>query len=138
MTTTALNFYSDMLSDLPATSWHEEQREHFGIPEECCNEAMLGLLIHRPDKSGVVHPIAFVIEPLHVANTLMALAEFLREAFHPLAGHVGNVAVIDFMPPMDEFGVAVGVSRRWVVDASNYRLMLSNICSTVQILAKGL
>lgn len=124
---------SQMLGDVPQTSWHEDVRRDLGIPEDCADEALLTLIMHRPGRSCAVRPVAFVIEPYQLNNTLMALSEFLREAFHPVTGRADVLAVIDFLPPLDCFGESTGISRRWVVDKTNYTLLLAQITAYVRI-----
>lgn len=126
---------SQMLGDVPQNTWHEDVRRDLGIPEDCADEALLTLVVHRPGRSCAVRPIAFVIEQHQLNNTLMAMTEFLREAFHPVTGRPEVLAVIDFLPPIDCMGASHGVSRRWVIDKTNYTLMLSQVTDYIRIVA---
>jgi len=127
-----------LLGDAPAISWHEEVRRDLGIPDECAGEAMLTLVLHRIGRSTAARPIAFVIDPDHAHNTVMALTEFLRESFHPVTGRYDVMAVLDFLPPLDTLGVSCGISRRWVIDKTNYTMLLGDISSYVSVVARGL
>lgn len=132
------DMFDQLLEDGPHVTWHEEFRHDLGIPDECAGEAMLTLLIQRPSTGSLTRSIAFIIDPGHARNTLKALTEFLREAFHPLTGRDDVLAVIDFLPPLDALGGSVGIGRRWVVDSSNYQLMLGHVSAYVGVLARGL
>lgn len=127
---------SQMLGDVPQTSWHEDVRLELGIPDDCAGEALLGLTICRHGGNSV-RPIAFVIEPHQAKNTVLALGEFLREAFHPVSGRSDVLAVLDFLPPLDDFGASKGICRRWIVDYSNHQLLLPDISAFVLAVARG-
>lgn len=127
--------FDTMLADVPQASWHESVRHDLGIPEECAGEALISIVISRHGGSSV-RPIAFVIEPHQTRNTVLALAEFLREAFHPVTGRKDVVAVVDFLPPLDDFGTANGICRRWLVDASNYQVLMADIGVYVNVRAE--
>lgn len=129
---------SKLLGDVPQISWHEEMRRDLGIPEECSNEALLTLVVSRIGRATAARPIAFVVEPLQLRNTLMALTEFLRESFHPVSGRSDVLAVLDFLPPLDDFGASTGIGRRWVIDKTNYQMQLGEVTNYVTTLARGL
>ncbi len=129
---------SKLLGDVPQISWHEEMRHDLGIPEECADEALLTLVVSRIGRATAARPIAFVVEPVQVKNTLMALTEFLRESFHPVSGRSDVIAVLDYLPPLDSFGASTGIGRRWIIDKSNYQMLLRDISGYVSTIASGL
>lgn len=134
--------FSDMiarlLGDVPQITWHEEVRRDLGIPEDCAHEAMVTLVVHRIGRTTTARPIAFVVDPRHIKNTLLALAEFLREAFHPVSGRCEVLAVLDFLPPLDDMGASAGISRRWVIDKTNYQLLIGDISAYIATVARSL
>jgi|GEM_PF-898903 len=119
-------------------SWHEAARRDLGIPDECANEALLCITLECGLDDLKSQPLAFVVDSKHLANTMTALTEFLREAMHPTYGGQDVLAVVDFLPPIDDFGTANGISRRWVLDRFNYGLMLPAVSSYLRTLARGL
>lgn len=119
-------------------SWHETERRELGLPDECDSEPVLSLQLQGNAHDLSTAPMAFIIEPYQARNTVQALGHFLREAFHPVSGHADVLAIVDFMPPLDDLGQASSVSRRWVLDQKNYPLMMANISAYVTIVARGM
>ncbi len=136
MTSTVYNYLNALLGEASAPSWHEDERKSLGIPEDCAGEALLCVTL-QPDNSDEP-PMAFVVEPRQLENALTALSECLREAFHPLAGGEQALAIIDFLPPLDDFGAPQGLSRRWVVDNLTLGLVLPDLRRTLRVLTKGM
>lgn len=126
----------NLMAEPALLSWHEETRHNLGIPEECADEALLCMSLH--DVTGLSRPVAFVLTEHDLRNTLTAIAEYVREAFHPLYGHGATLAVFDMLPPLDELGMARGVARRWVLDPSNYTLVMAAMQTYLKKMAKGL
>jgi len=136
MTTALLDLINDVLEDLQARTWHETTRRDLGLTDETDGEALLALSLNKPGHKPL--PLAFVVEEDQVENTLVAMAEYLREALHPIIGSTRTMAVIDFLPPMDNQGKSRGASRRWVVDGTNHQLVLPEMARYLRTIAKGL
>lgn len=137
-TSNVLSLIDQLLAEPVLSSWHEKMRDELGIPEECAKEAVMSLVFYRAGSDIPTQTIAFVLEEKQVRNTLMALSEFMREAFHPAGSKSSLVAVLDFLPALDESGAAHGISRRWVLDQSNYTLVMQSVSSIIKTLAIGL
>ena len=114
-------------------SWHETARRDLGIPDNCAAEALLCLQFQ-----GRQRPLVFVLNARDLHNTLTAVSEYIREAFHPLYGHGVNLVVFDLMPPLDRSGSARGMARRWVLDATNHMLVFASMQAFLRKLAPGL
>lgn len=137
MTNALSDLIDALLKDQHAPSWHEDERRQLGIPDECADDALLCVSLCEPTTEEIAEPLAFVIDGKQMHNTLTALGEFLRESFHPVGGRPEALALIDFMPPIDDFGAAQGISRRWVVDRYTYGIILPSINSYLQQLARA-
>jgi hypothetical protein len=137
MTHAIADLIDALLKDQSTPSWHEDERRHLGIPDDCAEEALLCVSLHEPTTAEQAEPLAFVIEERQLKNTMTALGEFLRESFHPLGGRPEALAVIDFLPPIDDFGAAVGISRRWVFDRYNYGILLPELSKYLRTLTRS-
>lgn len=128
-----LNLLESILEEAAGPSWHQEARRDLGIPEECGPEPLLCLTLTR---SGVpMVPVAFVLEDGHLGNVITALEDFLAEAFHPAMHRTGAVAVVDYLPPVDDLGAAAGASRRWALDSGTQTLVLPEIKRFLHLVA---
>lgn len=129
MESSVLNLLETLLNERSlSSSWNQDMRRDLGIPEEYAHEQLLCLGLER---NGVrLAPLTFLLDQKHLKNVMTALSEFLRESFtRPDA-----IAVVDYMSPMDELGAARGVSRRWVLDASQHALILPEIESYLRVI----
>jgi hypothetical protein len=133
-----IDLIETLLKEPAAPSWHEDARRDLGIPEECAHEPLLCLSLERAGTELRATPLAFVVDRSHLGNTVTAVSEFLREAMHPGLGNSDVIALLDFMPPIDDFGSAQGLSRRWVLDRFNYGLLLPEINAYLRTLVRGL
>ncbi len=128
-----LHLLQSILEDAAGPSWHQEARRDLGIPEECGPDPLVCLTLTRAGVPMV--PVAFVLENGHLGNVLTALEDFLAEAFHPAMGRADAVALVDYMPPVDELGAASGSSRRWALDAATQTLVLPEIKRFLHVVA---
>jgi hypothetical protein len=126
-----------LLKEQHAPSWHEDERRQLGIPEDCAEDALLCVNLCEPGSNETAEPLAFVIDERQMSNTMTALGEFLREAFHPVGGRPEALAIIDFMPPLDDFGAPQGISRRWVLDRYTYGIILPHVSAYLRQLARA-
>ena len=143
MSTALLDLIDTVLKEAaPNISWHETTRRDFGLSDETDGEALLCLTVTNQNATATTlkraSAMAFVIDDVQVKNTLLAVAEFTRELFHPLTGAPGSLVTLDFLPPMEDGGKARGISRRWVLDKTNQQLVLPELKSYLSAVAKGL
>jgi len=129
MNSPVLDFIETLLGDKFAPSWHQVERHDLGVPEDCQHEALLCIGLEQG--GAFQQPVAFVLEKGQTRNTLSALREFLREGLMTRAA----IAVVDYMPPLDEMGAAQGASRRWVLDSTNKSLLLPQIENHLRVIS---
>lgn len=136
MSTALLDLINDVLEDLQSRTWHETTRRDLGLTDETDGEALLALSLCKPGQKPL--PLAFVVEQEQVENTLVAMVEYLREALHPVLGSSRTMAMIDFLPPLDNQGKSRGASRRWMVDGTNHHVILPELANYLRTVARGL
>ena len=133
MDTPALHLLEDILKADLLPSWHLEARRDLGIPDECREGTMLCLTLVR---QGVQIPaVAFILDADHLHDIELALHTFLNEAFDPVTGRADAVAVIDYLPPIDEMGSVRGSARRWAMDDTNREDILPEIIGFLRVVA---
>lgn len=114
MATTTFPFAHNLIGTLPAASWLETIRRDFGLDEMDDVDPILCLSLVTP--RAEVKPIALILEAGQTANILTVLAEFVRQSVM----NPETVAIIDFLPAIDQLGSATaGCARRWVLDHTN-------------------
>lgn len=128
-----MHLLDDIIGDVLPDSWHLEARRDLGIPDDCREDTLLCLTFTR--KGVQLPPVAFVLEDGHLSDVECAVRDFTEEAFHPAMNRDGAVALVDYLPPVDELGSVRGASRRWVMDDTNYIDILPDVFSFMHIVA---
>ena len=133
MDTPALHLLDTILGDELLPSWHLEARRDLGIPDDCREDTLLCLTLTR--RGVQMPPVAFVLGESHMDDVECAIRDFIDEAFHPSMKRTDAVAVVDYLPPVDELGSARGAARRWVMDMTNYTDVLPEVLVFARVVA---
>ncbi len=125
MDTPALHLLDSILGDEFSLSWHKDERRSLGVPDDCNDESLLCLTLKR--KGVLFQPMAFIIDDHQRKNVVKAMGDFLTQAFHPLYKREEAIGLIDYLPPIDDYGMAIGAARRWIIDKNNYQQILPHV-----------